>query len=290
LYAYVQQAVDKIDQIKVEFQQLEQENAKLNSDFLDDFLNVRVKLGETRQKLRVLAVETVSSVRRMKTYLTELETSPDIKLLKKYLQVMKNLVIRTDEQLKKAKIDYNDAIETLKNFEARLGKFHGELKHQQDTNSEDYQSYASDIRAAVYSSCTGVTVGMIIADIFGCFGICSASATSTCWAVGATTVETTLASYSSSLEAISERIETMKNEVTGLEGTGIKGINFLENELKHINEWEYHASEIARELAADDSAEFLAEFVSARKSFMILIDDLGEVAQKFINQPVSFYG
>ena len=48
--------------------------------------------------------------------------------------------------------------------------FMWKLKRMTDTASADYQQWTSVMRGVAYSTATGVTIGMVIADVFGCLG------------------------------------------------------------------------------------------------------------------------
>jgi len=66
------------------------------------------------------------------------------------------------------------------------------------------------VRATAYGTATGVTVGMIIADVFGCLGICSATVTSSTWAATVATVEATIATAEEELSGL----DTLANGLT----------------------------------------------------------------------------
>ena len=48
--------------------------------------------------------------------------------------------------------------------------FTWKLKRLIDVNSVEYQDWTAVVRATAYGTATGVSVGMIIADVFGCLG------------------------------------------------------------------------------------------------------------------------
>jgi len=288
LYDFVGKATDNIKSLRADFKALDDANQEIKTEFLDEFNEIKVELGATRQELRKLAVATVSSSRRLRNYVNEIETNPDIKLFKKVVDIMKKLLVKTGDQLAKAQVSYKKAIKTMVGFERKLRGLMEDLRKRGDVNSEEYQAFASDVRAASYSSCGALTAGMIVADIFGCFGICSATATTTCWSVSIPAVEGVLSLYRDTLDNIANGIERVKTSVVGLEEFGNAAVGILENELSIVLEWEESADTLEDQIT-EYPAESLIEFVSDRKNFMILVDDLQKVAQDFINQPVSFF-
>merc|ERR1712223_1222141 len=56
------------------------------------------------------------------------------------------------------------------------------------------------------SGASAVTAGMIIADIFGCLGICSGVVTTGTWIAGATTAETAIAKYGVEIKNLENQV------------------------------------------------------------------------------------
>ena len=48
--------------------------------------------------------------------------------------------------------------------------FTWKLKKLIDVESDEYQEWTTTVRATAYGTATGVTVGMVILDVFGCLG------------------------------------------------------------------------------------------------------------------------
>ena len=48
--------------------------------------------------------------------------------------------------------------------------FTWKLKRLIDVESDEYQEWTTTVRSTAYGTATGVTVGMVIADVFGCLG------------------------------------------------------------------------------------------------------------------------
>ena len=97
------------------------------------------------------------------------------------------------ELLTEAEKKYESAIDNIDGVNINLRDFHKDLKKMLDENSAEHKQWSSDLRAVAYSSAGGVTVGMIIADVFGCFGICSAVGNAVAWGTSIPAVETSIA-------------------------------------------------------------------------------------------------
>jgi len=288
MYDKVKEATEKIDSIKRTIVDMGYKSENLNTAFLDEYDEVRLKLGKTRQKLKKLAKKTISMMKSLKNYLNELETNPDITLLTKFIENVKDLMTETDEQLKAANVEYEEAVEKIAKFKTNMIEFARQLTSQLQINEEEYAQYAEELRAGVYSSCSAVSVGMVFADIFGCFGLCSATATTSCWTAGLASVETTLAEYAATNAIADRKLEKMKKSVLDYVGKTDLVIGFVEREVSSIDQWKLAADSLDDEIN-ENEVEYLTEFKADRQDFMGLVDDLQKAAQNFLDQPISFF-
>ena len=97
------------------------------------------------------------------------------------------------ELLAEAEKKYELAIDNIDGVNINLRDFHKDLKKMLDENSAEHKQWSSELRAAAYSSAGGVTVGLIIADILGCSGICSGIGNAIAWGTTIPTVEVSIA-------------------------------------------------------------------------------------------------
>lgn len=174
-------------------------------------------------------------------------------------------------------------------IESRMKSLSLNLEIRANENSDEYKSFADKVRTGTYGGCGGLAVGMIIADVLGCSGICSASVTTTCIGAGVSTVEGILASYRNSIAEFLEKTNNIKESIGGMEKAVIEAVNVLEAELDIINEWAEISDNLSNRIE-DYPLKVLQKFEVIRKIFLRNVIDLGEVAQKFLNQPVSFFG
>ena len=97
------------------------------------------------------------------------------------------------EMLAEAEKKYESAIDNIDGVNIKLQDFHREMKKVLDENSAEHKQQSGKLRAATYSSAGGVTVGLIIADIFGCLGTCSVVGNAIAWGTAIPTVEASIA-------------------------------------------------------------------------------------------------
>ena len=117
----------------------------------------------------------------MKTHQNNTESVETI--LQELVQVTHNSIFNgtefTDESCKQFQVITQDQYRRDKNKISKnnstesfieLIDFMWKLKRMTDTASADYQQWTSVMRGVAYSTATGVTIGMVIADVFGCLG------------------------------------------------------------------------------------------------------------------------
>ena len=79
-----------------------------------------------------------------------------------------------DDYVKNVDIVYKENKENPPNKSTlsliELIDFTWKLKRLIDVESDEYQEWTATVRATAYGTATGVTVGMVIADVFGCLG------------------------------------------------------------------------------------------------------------------------
>ena len=79
-----------------------------------------------------------------------------------------------DDYVKNADIVYKENKENPPNKSTlsliELIDFKWKLDRMIDVESDEYQEWTTTVRSTAYGTATGVTVGMVIADVFGCLG------------------------------------------------------------------------------------------------------------------------
>jgi len=261
--------------------ELETLKIKLNSTYFSTFIDAKSYLRKARQDLRKLADKTLKDVRDAKSLLEaldEINDSSDANLfLELLINTMKDLMIETLDTLKKAKIEYNSAMETFDNLNFEIKTDHQKLERMLDRDSEEYKAWTTKTGAGEINTAIGGTAhALILADVFGCFGICSA--------VG------NVASISAfaGLEVEIERLKTIADRM--LEG-GIKfekainvATDVLEDEIEIIGKWTQSAKIVSDNIDQYDK-ELLRMLKSIRTVFISGLDQLKNDAEEFLAQP-----
>jgi len=260
--------------------ELETLKIKLNSTYFSTFIDAKSYLRKARQDLRKLADKTLKDVRDAKSFfeaLDEINDSSDANLfLELLINTMKDLMIETLDTLKKAKIEYNSAMNTFDNLNFEIKTDHQKLERMLDRDSAEYKAWTTKTRVGENTAIGGTDVALILADVFGCLGICSA--------VGNVASISTFAG----LEVEIERLKTIADRM--LEG-GIKfekainvATDVLEDEIEIIGKWTQSAKIVSDNIDQYDK-ELLRMFKSIRTVFISGLDQLKNDAEEFLAQP-----
>merc|ERR1712165_287431 len=268
-----------------ELKLLETEELQFEDNYFPAYNKAKRYLRETRQALRKLADKTVTDVRDLKGFLEELDQTEDTVLLKEAIDKMKDLMIDTLETLKEALGKYNSALETFENLNSSIKTQNHKLGKLVDKNSDEYNDWTHKTRAGVYTAIGSTTVGLIIADIFGCLGICSAvnGVVSISTAAG---LETEIAKYSAKLETLKSITDRMLESGGKFDQTITEAITILTDEIELINKWTNSAEVVNRNIDKYPLA-YLKKYKSIRNAFVDGLDDLSTAAQDFLAQPVD---
>lgn len=289
---FVEQANKEIEQVYGQIAAITKGEANMTKTFIHDFNKVKTDLRKSRQELRILAQDTVTLTNDVKILLDpEIPGELNIHEVEAMLHSVKELLVRTKGQLTKARDQYNAAIAHLDSIQSTMKEKIVELDALGDENSAKYKKFAADVRGGVYGGCTAVTVGMIFADVFGCLGICSASATSACWAAAVPSVEASLANYREAVAEFKQRMEVVKENVEGLDSVIQNAITGLEFEIDVLGRWQSISGRLESKLEKKQyQAQMLA--VSQRIRFALLsnVNELHNVAKEYLALPPQLFG
>ena len=97
-----------------------------------------------------------------------------------------------------------------------------------------------------------------------------------------------MAAYRESIAEFLEKTNNIKGSIGGMEEAVSEAVNVLEYELSIIHEWEQISDNLGNKIEKYP-VKYLQKFKEIRKIFLRNVVDLAEVAQKFLDQPVSFF-
>ena len=156
--------------LDVELATLATENTKFKNKYFPEYNKAKRYLRETKQDLRKLAHKTVTDVRDLTFLLSMIDETEDTFFLQRAIEQMKDLMIETLKSLKKARGKYNAAVDTFATLNSAIKIQNLRVKKLTEIGSEEYKDWTAKTRAGVYGAASATTVGLIVADIFGCLG------------------------------------------------------------------------------------------------------------------------
>merc|ERR1712241_862548 len=284
----LQEAEKKILAMNAQLGLLETEDIKFEDNYFQSFNRAKSYLRQTRQELRALADRTVKDVRDLKILLEDLDNSEDPVLLQVSIDKMKDLMVETLERLKAAREKYNLAVESFDNLNASIKVQNSKLKKMVDNGTAEYKAWTDKLRGGVYGALGGTTVSCIVADVMGGFGVCSA--VNGLFIAGATAgIEVAISNYSDMLKKLKSITDEMLESGNNFD-TAIKlAIEDLTVEIVLIVTWTSSAKVVERNIEKYP-APYLRKYKSIRQIFKNGLDDLNNVANKFLAQPVDILG
>ena len=167
--ALIQEADQNIHVVQQDIAALTSQNLKFTKDFLTEYHGAKEEVRVIRQDLRKLARKTVSACDKMKKLIENWDEKENA-FIKQQFKIMRLLLEESLETLENAKIRYNTAITSINKATKQLRLFSEKVHKMTDVNSQEYEQWTSDARAAAYTTAGAVSVGLLVADIFGCLG------------------------------------------------------------------------------------------------------------------------
>jgi len=281
----LKEAERNIYKMDTELKSLQSDQLQFEENYFPKFNEAKQYLRKTRQQLRKLAERTVTEVRDLKVLLEDLDANNDSVLLKAAIDRMKNLMSETSNTLKEAREQYNSAVETFDNLNSSIQTQNRKLVKLVTTDSAEYKAWTEKVRGGTYGTIGALTVGLIIADVFGCLGICSA-ANVVASASTTAAIESEIATYRAELYKLKEITDKMLESGKNVDKTIDEAIEILTKEIDLINIWTVRADVVSNNIE-EYPEEFLKKYVSIRTVFQNGLTDLKEVALDFLAQPID---
>jgi len=188
----------------------------------------------------------------------------------------------TRTKLDSAKSKYASLIETWIKIDQDIDVFNLKLSKALRASKEDFERSEEKLRVASYGTATAVTVAMVIADIFGCFGFCSGLVTTTTWAATAATIETTISEFKEEMKQMTDQLENAKARIKNLNNKSNLAVDILTDEMNLIINWEASAENV-QNIMNDFTYEQIKRIVAFQKIFGASITKLKTAAQNFID-------
>jgi len=242
------------------------------------YRSIKISLKNVRVQLHELATETLLKVDDMILYMDAWDGdtySVDEKraYLKEQIDLLKDLLTRSEKILKDAKENYDSMYEEFSGIEQNLVDFKDDVEVKLDEALEKYETQA----AAERGKAAGLTVLWTVLDIFGCFGICSALGNTITW----TATEASLASKKSELtESVENAIKPVEEIISENKDLG----KLIEEETKKVVTWKTSVTHLKSFLDRTPQEHFFILRLK-RNAFQKGLLKLRNAANEFYNLP-----
>lgn len=280
--ALVKEGDEAIKRLQDYIGEIALEKSEFTEGFLKNFKDAKKELRSARQTLFSLAEQTKAKGKRIEIMINNWDGQSKA-VLKRSLREFSALLTMSRTKLAAAKTTYNKAIDVFEASYLEGRRFKEHLTNMLDTETAEHKAWTAKVRAA-YAAPTGVTIGMIVADVFGCLGFCSAIVTTTVWATTAATVEATIASYSESVQSLTEITEKFIVSLSELDSLTDGAVEFLEEEILIVIEWEENARN-SEDIIDEFTEEELEEYTGYQDEIRSALTGLMDAVKKFLNQP-----
>jgi len=268
------------------------ESNKLTKEAFDKYDAVKKSLRLSRRELRKLADKTKTACEELDDYLGGWDNGVDNGDKKKYLKlqltIMENLMKESIEMLKKAENNYEQAIDDIVAVNGQLRDFNAGVKKMLDTSSEEHDAWVTGVRAGAYTTATGITIGMIVADILGCLGFCSGIVSSVSWGTAVSATEGHIAAVTAQIEVLEALGESVREDIGVVKARTDNLIKLLEREVDIIGTWSNNAENLDKKLDTVDLKNF-EELPLYRGNFVKALGRLRKSAEEYLAQPEQLW-
>jgi len=286
LVELVNEAKEDIENLNAELKRLYKDEELFRDEYFPIFNNATSKLRIVRQKLRKLAIKTISKTRNVKDLLASLDNDRDIRTLGVALREMKSLMMSSEQILKEAYDEYNLTIEAFENLNSSIQINNKYIKSILKEKSSDHHSWANEVKF------TAEFFDVVIGTFNGCSWI-AIFQWSTLPEVPYCKVADSIAS--AIIAPKEDEIRKFENLTNNLLVNGkkihenIMNANaFLNSEIKLITEWIAHAESVSENI--DNYPEkYLSQVEALKISFNNGLDDLQKTAQEFLYRTETFF-
>lgn len=266
---------------------------EVTGEVFKKYEEVKRDMRAARRKLRRLADKTKIACEELEIYIEgwEYKNEDRREYLKEQIEVMKDLMKESIKLLTEAEEKYKSAINNISSMNSKLTHFQiileQDVKNQKAADNYELGEL-EDSRYYRYGLNAAVSVGLLIADFFGCFGICSVIGNAATWVPNAgeledsiETLRQTAAELDSDLKGLSADIEEVKAQTSNL-------VSVLEFELTIVSSWKNNAENLQKKLDVISLDKF-ERLKLYRQIYQRSLTALKESADAYLNQPGELF-
>jgi len=274
---FLEYAKEGIEGIKETSTALDVEKFNLTQKFFANFYSAKKELLSARSDLLSLALKTNHACENLEILFQYWDdTTPA--MINQQFKILKRLMDESKDVLKIAHEKYEALLSIWEEIDTDINDFKKNLHAMSTEESNSYKEWTKKLRKAVFLDANvPVTIGMVIADVFGCLGFCSGIITTSTWAVSVATVETKIAEYKFELQALEEQAKRALEDLDNLDDVVGLTIETLTTELMLIDNWSRAVEKVEKSLNSF-TADQLKEYALYKEKFLTTIGKLKKSA------------
>jgi len=282
----------KIQELTEKIGSIEETSDKLTGEVFQKYDQVKKDMRAARRKLRSLADKTKIACKDLEIYIegwnNEVDNGDKRLYLQMQIDIMEGLMKESLELLTEAEKKYVSAIDNVDGVTTKLWDFQRFVKKLLNKKSAEHKQWKTKLRAGAYGTSGALTVGMIIADVLGCLGICSGVVTSSAWITATATAEGNIAIVKQHFEELETIGNSIKADFGDIRTQTSNLMTVLQTELRIVASWKTNAQNLNGKLdrLSLDSFDRLPFY---RNSFLRSVLALRKSAEEYLNQPVVLF-
>merc|ERR1719415_323881 len=197
------------------------ERIKVTKEAITTYRSIKSTLRVARNELKRLADKTIRTTGDLILYMeawdSEKYSAEEQKeYLKEQATILRELVAESKKILGDAKTKYDDSAEKIDIVNSKLETLKTTMDQMLDETSAEHDSWTSSLRAGVYAGAGASTVGFIIADIFGCLGLCSTIGNAAVWGTAVGSVESKIAEVSAKIQQMDASVANAAEDIDNI--------------------------------------------------------------------------
>merc|ERR1711976_262326 len=273
----------EMDKLRESYAVLDLQESEFMERLLSKFRNAKTDLLKARVELVSLASDTVHFCKKIENGI-EGRADEFAAILHKvqFKQIMRFLK-NSKTKLMNSKEKYGALLKTWLHIKDDLATFQAKVKKQSTSNEKQYKETMSEIRTTKHDL-KAWRIGLIFADIFGCFGFCSTLVYNKYEAANYK-IDTKVEAYEDEMRKMLVKVNDAFETFKKLDKIGDASKRALTLELMLVISWESAANGLKDtvEDLSEYSPDQLKKITSFRLTFANSVSKLKLAAKQFLN-------
>jgi len=249
---------------------------------LSKFRNAKIDLLKARVELVSLASDTIHFCKKIEIGIEDWQDEFAAILHKVQFKQIMRFLKNSKTKLMDSKEKYNALLKIWLHIKDDLAIFQAKVKKQSTSNEKQYKKTMSDLRTTKHNL-KAWRIGLIFADIFGCFGFCSTLVYNKYKAANYK-INSKVEAYEDEMRKMLVKVDDAFETFEKLDQIGDSSKRALTLELMLVISWESAANGLKEtvEDLSEYTPELLKKITSFRLTFANSVSKLKLAAKRFL--------